>query len=102
LHHGIWKGKQIVPAAWVAQSTAEQIKARERFSYGYQWWLGRSSNRDRVVEWTAAMGFNAQKAIIITELDMVVVFNASHESINVVAPEIELLDQYVLPAILKH
>ena len=48
------------------------------------------------------MGFNAQKAIIITELDMVVVFNASHESINVVAPEIELLDQYVLPAILKH
>src|SRR5260370_21021126 len=44
LNHGVWEGKQIVPAAWVAQSTAEQIKARERFSYGYQWWLGRSLN----------------------------------------------------------
>jgi CubicO group peptidase (beta-lactamase class C family) len=41
LNHGVWEGKQIVPASWVAQSTAEQIKAREPFSYGYQWWLGR-------------------------------------------------------------
>jgi hypothetical protein len=33
---------------------------------------------------------------------MVVVFLASHESIYVVRPEIELLDLYIPPAILKH
>jgi hypothetical protein len=33
---------------------------------------------------------------------MIVVFNASLESVQMVAPEIELLDKYVLPAILKH
>jgi CubicO group peptidase (beta-lactamase class C family) len=101
LNHGVWEGRQIVPASWLAQSTTEQIKARKPFSYGFQWWLGRSLNEGRVAEWTAAMGFNAQKTIIIPELDMVVVFNASLESVQMVAPEIELLDRYVLPAILK-
>jgi hypothetical protein len=32
---------------------------------------------------------------------MVVVFNASRESINMVAPEIELLGQYILPAMTR-
>jgi CubicO group peptidase (beta-lactamase class C family) len=102
LNHGVWQGKRIISAAWVAQSTAKQIRTNDRFSYGYQWWLGRSLNGERVLEWTAALGFNSQKTIIIPELDMVVVFNASRESTNMVAPEMELLDLYILPAILKH
>jgi CubicO group peptidase (beta-lactamase class C family) len=102
LSHGAWEGKQIVPASWVARSTTQQIKAREPFSYGFQWWLGHSSSNDRVIAWTAAMGYNSQKTILVPELDMVVVFNASHQSVNMVAPEIELLDNYVLPAILTH
>jgi len=48
------------------------------------------------------MGSNGQKTIILPELDTVVVFIASHDSINMVRPEIELLDRYILPAILKH
>ena len=102
LNGGAWEGKQIVPASWIAQSTTAQIKAREPFSYGFQWWLGRSLNGERAIDWTAALGFNAQKTIIIPELDSVVVFNASRESVMMVAPEIELLDKYVLPAILNH
>jgi CubicO group peptidase (beta-lactamase class C family) len=101
LNHGVWEGKQIVPAPWVAQSTAEQIKARQPFSYGNQWWLGHSLSGNRTIEWVAAMGFNSQKIIIIPELDTVVVFNASLESKAMVAPEIDLLDSYILPAILK-
>ena len=102
LNGGVWEGKQIVPASWIAQSTTAQIKAREPFSYGFQWWIGRSLNEDRAIEWTAALGFNAQKTIIIPDLDSVVVFNASRQSARMIAPEIELLDKYVLPAILKH
>jgi hypothetical protein len=48
------------------------------------------------------MGFNAQKIVIIPALDMVVVFNASLESVQMIVPEIELLDKYVLPATLRH
>jgi CubicO group peptidase (beta-lactamase class C family) len=99
LNHGAWDGKQIVSASWIAQSTTEQVKAPKAFAYGFQWWLGRSPIHDRVIEWTAALGFNAQKLIVIPDLDMVVVFNASRESVQMVAPEIELLDQYILPAL---
>jgi CubicO group peptidase (beta-lactamase class C family) len=102
LNRGAWEGKQIVPASWIAQSTAEQIKAQKLLSYGFQWWRGRSQIEGRVVEWTAAMGVNSQKIVIIPELDMIVVFNASLESVQMIAPEIELLDKYVLPAILRH
>ena len=102
LNRGAWEGEQIVSASWIAQSTAEQIKAQKRLSYGFQWWRGRSQIEGRVVEWTAAMGVNSQKIIIVPELDMIVVFNASLESARMIAPEIQLLDEYVLPAILKH
>ncbi len=109
LNRGVWEGKQIVPASWVVQSTAEQIKAEGPLqtehiraegprSYGYQWWLGQSLDKDRAVQWVAAMGFNSQKTIIIPALDMVVVFNASRQSKNMVAPELDLLDRYILPA----
>jgi CubicO group peptidase (beta-lactamase class C family) len=81
LNQGLWEGKQIVSASWIAQSTTAHLKARGRFSYGFQWWLGRSLSGDRVVEWTAAIGFNDQKTIILPGLDMVVVFLASHEYI---------------------
>jgi CubicO group peptidase (beta-lactamase class C family) len=101
LNRGVWEGKQIVPASWVVQSTAEQIKTEGPPSYGYQWWLGRSLDKDRAVQWIAAMGFNSQKTIIIPVLDMVVVFNASRQSKNMVAPELDLLDRYILPATSK-
>ncbi|WFU82167.1 serine hydrolase [Bradyrhizobium sp. CIAT3101] len=98
LNRGAWQGKQIVSASWVDQSTAEHIKTTEPNSYGYQWWVGRSQDGDRTIEWAAAKGFNSQKTIIIPALDMVVVFNAGRESKNMVAPELDLLDHYILPA----
>jgi CubicO group peptidase (beta-lactamase class C family) len=101
LNHGVWQKKQIVSASWIAESTTAQIKAREPYWYGFQWWLGRSSSNGRIIEWSAALGFNAQKIIVAPELDLVVVFNASRESKNMVSPEIELFDQHILPAALN-
>jgi CubicO group peptidase (beta-lactamase class C family) len=98
LNRGSWDGKQIVSASWIDQSTAEHIKTDKPQSYGYQWWVGRSQDGDRTIEWAAAEGFNSQKTIIIPALDMVVVFNAGRESKNMVAPELDLLDRYILPA----
>ncbi len=109
LNRGVWEGKQIVPASWIAQSTAEQIKADGPLSaeqinadgprsYGFQWWRGQSPGKKHPVQWIAAMGFNSQKTLIIPALDMVVVFNASLVSKNMVTPELDLLDRYILPA----
>jgi CubicO group peptidase (beta-lactamase class C family) len=101
LNRGAWEGRQIVPASWMDQSTAEHIKTERPLTYGYQWWVGRSPDKDGTVQWSAALGFNSQKTIIIPALDMVVVFNASRESKNMVAPELDLLDRYIVPAALK-
>jgi hypothetical protein len=89
-----------VPASWIAQATAEQIKAPDAMSYGFHWWRGRSLGSGRIVPWIAALGFNAQKIIIIPDRDAVVVFDASRESVQMAAPEIELLDGHILPAML--
>jgi CubicO group peptidase (beta-lactamase class C family) len=98
LNRGVWEGRQIVSGSWVDQSTAEHIKTEEPLAYGYQWWLGRSLDGEREVRWIAARGFNSQKIIVIPALDMVVVINASRRSKNMVGPELELLDRYIIPA----
>ena len=99
LNRGVWDGKQIVSASWIEQSTAEHIKTdKAAFGYGYQWWIGHSPDRAGTIEWAAALGWNSQKTIIIPALDMVVIFNAGRESKNMVAPELDLLDHYILPS----
>ncbi|RYC66584.1 serine hydrolase domain-containing protein [Spirosoma sordidisoli] len=42
MNKGQWKGQQLVPADWLAQSTAPQIVVPESEgggSYGYMWWV---------------------------------------------------------------
>ncbi len=107
LNHGAWHGKQIVSSSWIdlsitaAKSTKISDGSPSRMSYGFQWWLGRSNCEGRVIDWAAAVGFNSQKILIAPALDLVVAFNASSQSKEMIAPEIVLLDKYVLPAILK-
>ncbi|MGB6894703.1 MAG: hypothetical protein WBF37_02010, partial [Dehalococcoidia bacterium] len=43
LKGGQWDGEQVVPAAWVEESTRELISARTlQDGYGYQWWVDAS------------------------------------------------------------
>jgi CubicO group peptidase (beta-lactamase class C family) len=40
LNEGRWNGKQIVPAAWIRESTRPIVKATARNAhYGYMWWV---------------------------------------------------------------
>jgi CubicO group peptidase (beta-lactamase class C family) len=39
LRHGRWHGEQIVPAAWVRESTRAQVRIPGGFAYGYLWWV---------------------------------------------------------------
>lgn len=39
LHQGEWRGKQLVPKAWVAQSTRVDSANGSAWFYQYQWWL---------------------------------------------------------------
>lgn len=42
MNKGKWNGKQIIPAAWLAESTSPKISVGSEYgggSYGYMWWL---------------------------------------------------------------
>jgi CubicO group peptidase (beta-lactamase class C family) len=82
LHEGSWKGRQIVPSAWVRESTQSYSPALSELGpglgYGYLWWIGFPSNMGaptvNVPPHTfAAMGAEGQYAFVIPAYDLVIV-----------------------------
>jgi CubicO group peptidase (beta-lactamase class C family) len=93
LHQGRWDGRQIVPAAWVEQSTADQV-ADPEYEYGYLWWL------DRADGYAYMAGLYGQLAVVDPGNDLVVVITA-HLPGKVDASSVtrRLLETYILPAV---
>jgi CubicO group peptidase (beta-lactamase class C family) len=84
LNHGEWRGQQIVPDAWVAESLRPRVGTGHRspptnpkqLQYGYQWWSGSADWRGKKLAWSAAFGNGGQRIFIVPELDMTVVVTA--------------------------
>jgi CubicO group peptidase (beta-lactamase class C family) len=88
LHNGTWDGQQLVPASWVAASTASHATVDSNREYGYQWWIHPDLGA------YAAHGYLNQHIYVIPNLDMVVVFTAHSSGFN---PSY-LLSEYILPS----
>jgi CubicO group peptidase (beta-lactamase class C family) len=88
LHNGTWDGQQIVPASWVAASTASHATVDSITEYGYQWWIHPDLGA------YAAHGYLNQHIYVIPNQDMVVVFTARSTAFN---PSY-LLSEYILPS----
>lgn len=72
LRNGVWNGKQVVPKAWIRESTQKQVEANngneaENSGYGYLWWVNSFGGY-------SAHGFGGQYLFLIPEKDLVVVF----------------------------
>jgi CubicO group peptidase (beta-lactamase class C family) len=100
LNHGMWDGRQVVPAAWVEASIAPRIQASQLYFYGYQWWLGRSLVNGRQVDWALGLGLGGQRLFIVPQLDMIVLVMAGlyHSEMQGGVPLIAL-NRYVLAAV---
>jgi CubicO group peptidase (beta-lactamase class C family) len=87
LHGGQWRGRQIVPAGWVARSTQRQVSVGDlkansskttftygmgsedaSWGYGYQWWVGRMGG----VDFAAAVGLGNQRVFVVPSERLVV------------------------------
>jgi len=100
LAKGQWNGREVVPASWIAESTAPHINGSGTFFYGYQWWLGRTLVDRREVKWVAGFGLGGQRIFIVPDLDLVVVTTAGMYRSPLQGPvTTEVLNQHVLRAV---
>ncbi|MGY3450753.1 serine hydrolase domain-containing protein [Bradyrhizobium sp. USDA 4353] len=84
LHKGDWAGRQIVPQAWVEESTRSYSRATFGFGYGYLWWIGfMSSAMAPTVNLPEgsflAQGAGGQFALVVPALDLVVVHRVDRD-----------------------
>jgi CubicO group peptidase (beta-lactamase class C family) len=71
LRQGKWQGQQIVPAKWVAESTASYSKTADSGGYGYLWWV---DGLGAPVKTYSAQGALAKYIVVIPERDLVIVY----------------------------
>ena len=111
LDGGLWQGRRVVSADWVANATARQVDAGRPNAispgssisgYGYQWWTKavRPGEDPRIVRYFAS-GNGGQKIFVFPKLDMVVVFNGSHYNKKIGHQQPWwILTDFVFPAVL--
>jgi len=98
LNGGQWQGAQLVPAAWVAESTQPHVQpgADPSPRYGYQWWLDDAAGHPAF----AAMGYAGQLIEVVPDLNLVVAVScldgpAAFNSTDLAA----LVSRHVVPAV---
>ena len=95
LHGGRWRGRQVVPEAWVSRSITRHVTDTgfADAGYGYQWWLGEMPSGERVV---VGMGVGDQKVFVLPSERLVVSIFAGQY--NAVEPHSERILDRVLAA----
>lgn len=111
LHNGNWDGRQVVPAAWVRESTTPQNEAlyvltgkRETIEfYGYHWWLWDERWYRGMSEGINAMGYAGQQVLILPRLNLIIVTTAAFPPPDQEEPQragiYKLMIEQILPAV---
>jgi CubicO group peptidase (beta-lactamase class C family) len=103
LNKGQWEGMEVVPEAWVRESTRRHVNLQSRghaVGYGYWWWILKPDPAGGGVEDIyAAMGFKAQYIFVIPEHDMVVVVNGDTRNRTDQQKPLEFLYTHILPSV---
>ena len=97
LHYGVVDDKQVIPAAWVKESTAAHAKLNSwpvlpgANGYGYYWWRRKSNGHQAYV----ASGYGGQLICIVPDLDMVIVTTCYLNQKNRGREEIKRLHNFI-------
>ncbi|MBS1767870.1 MAG: serine hydrolase [Acidobacteria bacterium] len=97
LDHGVWQGKQIVPAAWIDASLQPRLETGfDGTRYGYQWWTGTVRWQGKPLPWAAAFGNGAERIFVVPDLDLCVVTTAGAYGDIEVAKRVDALLQEIV------
>jgi len=103
LNKGNWAGKQIVPAAWIAESTRPLSDAPGGISYGYLWWVSKGKFQLTVDVGNgaySARGTGGQYLFVIPAYRLVVVhmYDMGRSSHEVTGKQVGALLQAIIAA----
>jgi CubicO group peptidase (beta-lactamase class C family) len=74
LQHGRWRGRQVIPSAWVRESTRTQIAIPGGYAYGYLWWVNTGPHGGFL-----AQGHAGQTIEVFPRLSLVIVLTGVGE-----------------------
>ena len=92
LSGGVFEGKRILPAAWVAESTATQIKVPEKtgdYNYGYHLWVHKTR------DFFLFNGMLGQNVWVCPKNNIVAVVNCENNELFQKSAVIEILENYL-------
>ncbi len=99
---GQWRGRAILPAAWVSASTRPHARVDEATEYGYLWWLKTVKANGRLVHLVYMSGNGGNKVGFVPELDLAfAVTSANYNTPGMHEQTERLLTEYVFPALDK-
>lgn len=100
LDGGIWHGRRIVSADWIARSTVPRYPMDRLTKYGYLWWMIEYPYQGRTVPAYFASGNGGNEVVVIPALDMVIaVYGGNYNEAAGWSMVLKLIPQRVLPAI---
>jgi CubicO group peptidase (beta-lactamase class C family) len=99
LDRGRWQGRQVVPAAWIAQSTKPHIMTDPVGGYGFQWWSISTPRQGKELAVTAAIGNGGQRLFLVPDLDLSVVTTAGDYNDPAISGPLNQILQQIVGAI---
>ena len=100
LDGGRWKGRQVIPAAWLATSTAAHVEATDTDTYGYLWWRRDFVSGDRTFPAFYMSGNGGNKVVVVPSAKLVAVITSTfYNSRGMHQQTDKLLTDYILAAL---
>jgi CubicO group peptidase (beta-lactamase class C family) len=101
LQGGTWNGQQLLPRAWIEQSTNERTQIDGGKPYGYLWWRLLVPYHDGHISAIFAGGNGGQYIFVVPELELVTVFTGGNYNSKKAQRPFQIMNKYILPAVQK-
>ena len=98
LHHGVWRGHQVISRAWVDQMTRRESEIKGT-PYGYFWWERYINLPTGRLETPQASGNGGQKIILLPDQDAVLVLTGGNY--NEQSATNDIIARYIAPALVQ-
>ncbi|MFC2090006.1 serine hydrolase domain-containing protein [Bacteroidota bacterium] len=105
LNKGYWKDTQVITEEWITESTTSHIQPYslipEANGYGYQWWIMDFQANGQNYDCFFAAGWGDQYMFIFPEQGMIITFNCGNFLQSGSMSIFDLVESYLLPAIIE-